>query len=91
MSDIGQWHWPEGLPLDDTMFAQELAALRLTEAEHLSALQNDEDINPLHVALSLGMYAVHLAVNAQEHVDPLTVLGVYQEAAQRGFGSYSLN
>ena len=90
MQDEEQWHWPEELPLEAEIFSKETAALQEAEDEAIRQMR-DHEVEPVHIALSLGMYAIHLAQNAREHVDPNTVLGVYQEACRRGYEGFVAN
>ena len=88
--DTEKWHWPEELPIQEEVFAAETAALQ--DAENAAITQmRDDNIEPLHVALSLGMYAVHLAQNAKEHVDPQTVMGVFKVSCERGYAAFATN
>lgn len=90
MNDTHAWHWPEELPLQEEIFATETAALQDAENEAIPQMK-ENDVDPLHVALSLGMYAVHLADHAREHVEPESVLGVFKEACERGYQNFLPN
>ncbi len=88
--DLLEWSWPDELPLQEEVFAAETAALQEAEDEAIPQMQGNQ-VDPLHVALSLGMYAVHLAQHAREHVDPYTVLGVFKESCERGYQNFLPN
>ena len=90
MNDMREWHWPEELPLQEEIFATETAALQDAENDAIPQMK-ENGVDPLHVALSLGMYAVHLADHAREHVEPHSVLGVFKEACERGYQSFLPN
>ena len=90
MNDTHEWHWPDELPLQEEIFATETAALQDAENEAIPQMK-ENGVDPLHVALSLGMYAVHLADHAREHVEPQSVLGVFKEACERGYQSFLPN
>jgi len=84
------WHWPDELPLQEEIFATETAALQDAENEAIPQMK-ENGVDPLHVALSLGMYAVHLAEHARDHVEPQSVLGVFKEACERGYQNFLPN
>lgn len=90
LSDLHNWHWPEELPLQEEIFATETAALQDAENEAIPQMK-ENGVDPLHVALSLGMYAVHLAEHARDHVEPQSVLGVFKEACERGYQNFLPN
>lgn len=90
LKDTHSWHWPDELPLQEEIFATETAALQDAENEAIPMMK-ETGVDPLHVALSLGMYAVHLAEHARDHVEPQTVLGVFKEACERGYQNFLPN
>ena len=90
LQNTENWHWPEELPVQEEVFAAETAALQDAENQAIQHMR-DDGVEPLHVALSLGMYAIHLAQNAREHVDPLTVMGVFQDSCKRGYQAFLSN
>lgn len=90
LQDTTKWHWPEELPVQEEVFAAETAALQEAENEAIQQMR-DDGIEPLHVALSLGMYAIHLAQNARDHVDPQTVMGVFKDSCERGYAAFMAN
>ena len=90
LQDTEKWHWPEELPVQEEVFAAETTALQEAENQAIQQMR-DDGIEPLHVALSLGIYAVHLAQNAKDHVDPLTVMGVFKDSCERGYKAFLSN
>lgn len=84
LKNISTWSWPDDLPQDDAIFSHETLALESLEPQLLDQIE-EGNVNAFQISLGLGVYALQLAVNAKEYVDPLSVLGVFKEAFNRGW------
>lgn len=84
LRNITSWSWPDDLPQDDGIFSRETLALENLEPQLLDQMQ-EGDVEAMHIALGLGVYAIQLAVNASQYVEPLSVLGVFKAAFDRGW------
>lgn len=84
MAHISAWSWPQDLPLDDDIFSRETLALETLEPQLLDQME-ESDVSAINIALGLGVYAIQLAANARDYVDPLSVLGVFKTAFERGW------
>lgn len=84
LRQINSWSWPSDLPLDDSIFSNETLALETLEPQLLDQME-EGNVEAIHIALGLGVYAIQLATNARDYVDPLSVLGVFKTAFERGW------
>jgi len=88
LQDSEEWCWPEELPIEEEIFAAETAALGQDEEKAIQKMR-ERNIEPIHLAISIGIYATHLAEQARENVDPETVMGVFKTSFEKGYAGFS--